>query len=149
MPQGALWDSHLHTFICSPKVGVYFPVFTNPGNHLNGTVNITIYLMHFQCPPNSSKPVKRQDEKRFIKIAVYYVTSWVVYLLTKWSYIYSQSSPTDNTSKVNFNFTLQRRGDSNGMLFIIENMFLNPVYGKIMAFNLLLERGVCCHEKRH
>lgn len=26
-------------------------IFTNHDNHLNGIVNITIYLMHFQCPP--------------------------------------------------------------------------------------------------
>ena len=35
----------------------------------------------------------------------------VVYLLIKWPYIYSQLSSTDNTSKVNFNFTF-RVGDS-------------------------------------
>lgn len=33
----------------------------------------------------------------------------VVYLLIKWPYIYSQLSSTDNTSKVNLNFTLQSR----------------------------------------
>lgn len=35
------------------------------------------------------------------------------------------------------------------MLFIIENLLLNPVYEKIMLFNLLLARGICFHGELH
>lgn len=74
--QKILLENHIFELIFSVPRNVFIlHIFINHDNHIHGSVNITIYLMHLNDLFNSFKPVERQDEERFIKIAVYYVTS--------------------------------------------------------------------------